>query len=60
VKELPATLLLAPIGTVTLATRLWSTWQSAYFDEVGLTAIVLLLLAGALTWVLTLRRLDRA
>jgi iron(III) transport system permease protein len=60
VKELPATLLLAPIGTVTLATRLWSTWQSAYFDEVGLTAIVLLVLAGALTWVLTLRRLDRA
>lgn len=58
-KELPATLLLAPIGFDTLATRIWSATESAYFARAGVSALALIALSGALTWLLTLRRLER-
>lgn len=57
-KELPATLLLAPPGFDTLATKLWSANESRYFAEVGLAGLVLVALSGALTWLLVLRHHD--
>jgi iron(III) transport system permease protein len=59
VKELPATLLLAPTGTVTLAQRVWVTTRDAFFAEAGITALMLLAVAGPLTWLLTLRTAAR-
>lgn len=58
-KELPATLLLAPIGFETLATRIWQANAEGFLAETGLTSLVLLALSGGLTWVLVIRRADR-
>ncbi len=55
-KELPATLLLAPIGFETLATRIWNAAEDGFFAEVGVTSLVLIALSGVLTWTLVLRR----
>ena len=55
-KELPATLLLAPIGFETLATRIWSAAEDGFFAEVGISSLVLIMLSGILTWALVLRR----
>lgn len=55
-KELPATLLLAPIGFETLATRIWNAAEEGFFAEVGIASLVLVLLSGILTWTLVLRR----
>lgn len=54
-KELPATLLLAPIGFQTLATQTWGAAEDGFYAEVGVTSLVLLLLSGLLTWLLILR-----
>ena len=54
-KELPATLLLAPIGFETLATRIWNAAEDGFFAEVGVTSLVLIGLSGVLTWALILR-----
>jgi iron(III) transport system permease protein len=56
VKELPATLLLAPTGTETLATRVWSSFEEGFLAEAGLAALVLLAVSGVLTWLFVLRR----
>ena len=40
-KELPATLLLAPIGFDTLATRIWGASEDGFLGEVGAASIVL-------------------
>lgn len=55
-KELPATLILAPIGFETLATRIWGAAEDGFFAEVGITALVLIVLSTALTWPLLIRR----
>jgi len=57
-KELPATLLLAPTGFETLATRIWSASESGLLARAGLTALVLVVLSAFLTWLLTIRRMD--
>ena len=57
-KELPATLLLAPPNFDTLATRLWSANESSYFAQVGLAGLVLVGLSALLTWALVLRRQE--
>jgi len=54
-KELPATLLLAPIGFQTLATQIWGAAEDGFFAEVGVTSLVLIALSWALTWLLVLR-----
>ena len=59
-KELPATLLLAPIGFETLATRIWNAAVDGFFAEVGVASLVLILVSGVLTWVFVLRRELRA
>lgn len=55
-KELPATLLLAPPGFSTLATQIWSSSSEVYFAEAGAASLVLLVLSATLTWLLILRR----
>ena len=55
-KELPATLLLAPIGFETLATGIWNAAEDGFFAEVGITSLVLMLVSGVLTWMVILRR----
>lgn len=57
-KELPATLLLAPIGFETLATRIWSSTEDVFLAEAGEAAVVLIALSGLLTWRLVIRRID--
>jgi iron(III) transport system permease protein len=45
-KELPLTLLLAPTGFQTLATRLWDAARDAHYSEAALPALLLLLVSG--------------
>ncbi len=54
-KELPATLLLAPIGFDTLATRIWDATGEGFLADAGLASLVLVVLSGVLTWSLVLR-----
>ncbi len=58
-KELPATLLLSPIGFETLATRIWSAAENGFLARAGLASLALIALSALLTWLLTIRRLDR-
>jgi len=48
IKELPATLLLAPLNTNTLATRIWGWTSEAYFTAAAAPALILVVLAFAL------------
>lgn len=41
-KELPATLILRPIGFETLATRVWTTAAEGFYGETGLPALLLI------------------
>ena len=54
-KELPATLLLAPPGFETLATRIWNATEDAFLADASLAALALLALSGILTWFLVVR-----
>ena len=47
-KELPATLLLAPIGFDTLATRIWNASEDGFLGEVGFASVTLVLVSLAL------------
>jgi len=58
-KELPATLLLAPTGFSTLATRIWNDTEDGFLAEAGLASLVLIALSGVLTWLLVVRRAER-
>ena len=58
-KELPITLLTAPIGFRTLTTRIWADVEAAFLAEAALASIVLVALSGVLTWALVVRRADR-
>ncbi|MBW3602537.1 MAG: ABC transporter permease subunit [Actinobacteria bacterium] len=57
-KELPATLLLAPPGFRTLATDVWAATEDAFWAEASVLALVLVALSAVLTWLLVLRRAD--
>jgi iron(III) transport system permease protein len=46
IKELPATLLLSPIGMRTLATQIWSYTGDAYYSAAAPPILILLALAG--------------
>jgi iron(III) transport system permease protein len=58
-KELPITLLTAPIGFETLTTRIWADTEAVFLAEAALASIVLVALSGLLTWLLVVRRADR-
>ena len=55
-KELPATLMLRPIGFNTLATRIFGTAEEALLLDAGRLSLLLIALSGVLTWALVLRR----
>lgn len=46
IKELPATLILAPIGFDSLSVRVWSASSEAFFARAALPALILLLLSS--------------
>jgi iron(III) transport system permease protein len=58
-KELPATLLLAPFEFDTLATRAWYALEDGFLAEAGATSLLLVALSGVLTWFLVIRRAER-
>jgi len=51
-KELPATLILRPIGFETLATRIWSAAGEGVYSEAALPSLLLLLASVAPVYVL--------
>ena len=57
-KELPATLLLAPTGFDTLAVKVWSASESALFADASLASLVLVATSGVLTWLFVIKRSD--
>ncbi len=57
-KELPATLLAAPIGFETLATRIWNANEDGFLADMGLASIVLVAVSGVLTWFLVIRNSE--
>jgi iron(III) transport system permease protein len=60
-KELPATLMLRPIGMETLATQVWSYAAVSKFNEAAPYALLLIIIAAVPTFLLSLPReaLDR-
>jgi iron(III) transport system permease protein len=58
-KELPATLLLIPTETDTLALRVWSATDGSFYAQAGFFALWLVALSGVLTWLITMRPLAR-
>jgi iron(III) transport system permease protein len=58
-KELPATLLLAPTGFKTLSLEIWSAQEFHSFAQMGLASLTLVAVSGVLTWLLVVRRADR-
>lgn len=58
-KELPATLLLAPTGYPTLATQVWSATSEAFFARAAAPALALVLLSSLPMAVLVLRERDQ-
>ena len=54
-KELPATLILGPIGFKTLATTIWSAAEAAFFAQAAAPALVLVLASSVALAVLMLR-----
>jgi iron(III) transport system permease protein len=54
-KELPATLLLAPTGTATLATQVWTATSEAFFARAAGPALALILLSSLPMVLLVLR-----
>jgi len=57
-KELPISLIIAPIGYSTLTTRIFGSFEDAFVAEAGIMAVVLVALSAVLTWFLVLRRAD--
>ncbi len=55
-KELPISLLVAPIGFPTLSTRIFGAFVDAFAAEAGILSLVLLALSFVLTWFLILKR----
>ena len=58
-KELPATLLLSPIGFDTLATRIWSATNDAFFARAAAPALLLILVSAVPLYLLTIKRETR-
>jgi iron(III) transport system permease protein len=55
IKELPATLILSPIGFDTLATEIWSATTAAYFTRAALPALILVAVSAIPMALLVLR-----
>jgi len=57
-KELPATLLLAPIGFDTLATEIWGAGDSGALAQGAIASLMLVALSAVMTWAVVLRRME--
>jgi iron(III) transport system permease protein len=57
-KELPATLLLAPAGFQTLATKIWTATEDGFLADASLAGLLLVALSAALTSLVVLRRSE--
>ncbi len=57
-KELPATLILGPTGFPTLATRIWSATEEAYFARAAAPALILVAVSAISMWII-LRQEER-
>ncbi len=57
-KELPATLLLAPIGFDTLATEIWDASDAGALAQGALASLALIAVSAVLTWVVVIRRIE--
>lgn len=55
IKELPATLLLAPIGFRTLSTDVWASFEEGFLANAAVGSLALLIVSGALSWLLVFR-----
>jgi len=55
VKELPATLLLAPIGFRTLSTDVWASFEEGFLADAAVGSLALLVVSGTLSWLLVFR-----
>lgn len=55
-KELPATLLLSPIGFRTLATDVWSAFEEGFYADAAVASLALLVVSGVLSWLLVMRK----
>jgi len=55
IKELPATLLLSPIGFDTLATKIWANTNEALFAQAAVPAILLVLISAVPATIMVLR-----
>jgi iron(III) transport system permease protein len=51
-KELPLTLLLAPTGFYTLATRIWGATEEAFFARAATPALMLILASAVSVWII--------
>ncbi len=56
VKELPATLILAPIGFETLSTEIWSATSVAFYERGAVPSLVLLVISAPALYLLTTRQ----
>jgi iron(III) transport system permease protein len=56
IKELPATLLLAPIGFRTLATDVWASFEEGFLADAAAGSLALITVSGLLSWLLVFRR----
>ena len=59
-KELPATLLLRPIGSETLATEIWTATTVGAYSQAALPALLLVALPAPFVYVLSVRRGGRS
>ena len=57
-KELPITLILAPIGFQTLSTKIFGSFSESFVAEAGLMAIVLVAISFVAAWFLIVRNHD--
>ena len=57
-KELPISLIVAPIGFPTLTTRIFGSFEDAFVAEAGIMAVTLVCASALLSWFLVLRRAD--
>jgi len=57
-KELPATLLLAPIGFDTLATEIWGASDSGALAQGAVASLVLVAVSAVLSWAVVIRRIE--
>ena len=55
VKELPATLILAPIGFETLSVEIWTSTSAAFYERGAIPSLVLLLISAPPLYLLTTR-----